>query len=93
MEPKDMKVGDAVIYTDRFGKDANALIVTAWAKGNCAVNLVHVSLDETKTDNAGYGRQIERQSSVVHKSSQGAHGNYWRRVDEEANPFTPPASS
>lgn len=92
MADQDMKVGDSIIFTDRFGKDANALIVTAWGKGNAALNLVHVSLDESKTDNAGYGRQIERQSSVVHKSSQGAHGNYWRRLDEEPNPFTPPTS-
>jgi hypothetical protein len=39
------------------------------------INLVYVSTDEQKTDN--YGRQIERRSSVVHKSNQGAPGYYW----------------
>jgi hypothetical protein len=29
-----------------------------------------------------YGRQIERQTSIVHQSNQPAHGNYWRAVDD-----------
>lgn len=46
-----------------------------------AVNLLIVSTDEQKRDQ--YGRQIERSSSIVHRSSQGAHGNYWMWPDEE----------
>jgi len=47
-----------------------------------AVNLAFTSGDESRSDNAGYGRQIERRSSCVHMRNQSAHGNYWRRIDE-----------
>lgn len=47
------------------------------------VNLVFTSGDDNRTDNAGAGRQIERASSVVHMRMQSAHGNYWRRLDEQ----------
>jgi hypothetical protein len=40
-----------------------------------SINLVYVTGDEAKTD--PYGRQIERATSVVHKSGQSAHGRYW----------------
>jgi hypothetical protein len=43
-------------------------------------NLVWVSGDEKRKDS--YGRQIVRESSVVHKGSQPAHGNYWLWPDE-----------
>ena len=36
--------------------------------------------DEKKTDT--YGRQIERMTSVIHKSRQPAHGNYYIWPDE-----------
>lgn len=38
-------------------------------------NLVWVSTDVKRTDQ--YGQQLIRESSVVHKGSQPAHGNYW----------------
>lgn len=45
-------------------------------------NLVYVTTDSMKRDD--YGRQIERQSSVCHKSSMGGcHGRYWIRPDEK----------
>lgn len=43
-------------------------------------NLVWISGDEKRTDS--YGRQLIRESSVVHKGSQPAHGNYWVWPDE-----------
>jgi hypothetical protein len=43
-------------------------------------NLVWISGDEQRTDS--YGRQLIRESSVVHKGSQPAHGNYWVWPDE-----------
>lgn len=39
------------------------------------MNLVFVTGDDSKTD--PYGLQIERESSVVHRNDQGAHGNFW----------------
>lgn len=43
-------------------------------------NLVWVSGDAKRTDS--YGQQLIRESSVVHKGSQPAHGNYWLWPDE-----------
>jgi len=50
------------------------------AAGDPGCNLVYVSGDTAKTD--PYGRQLERATSVVHKSKQPAHGNYWCWPDE-----------
>jgi len=87
-----MKVGDLVVYHDPTGKAFNALLTAAYAgTENPTSNLVYVSGDEAETD--PYGRQIKRESSVSHKSNNQAHGRYWRRVDEEPNPYVPPTST
>jgi hypothetical protein len=81
----------SVVYVDPHGVEHTAL-VTIWWTGNREVsayrsengepgcNLLWVSDDDTKTD--PYGRQIERATSVVHKTKQAAHGNYWCWPDE-----------
>ena len=46
-----------------------------------SINVVIVVDDAAMRDN--YGRQIERHTSVVHASSQPAHGFYWRLLTEE----------
>jgi len=43
-------------------------------------NLVWVSGDVKRKDT--YGQQLIRESSVVHRASQPAHGNYWCWPDE-----------
>lgn len=94
---KHPQVGDGVVYHDSKGKAHNALITCYFGDGagnkseyiGCA-NLVRVSSDESRKD--GYGRQTERQTSLVHKSSMPAHGNYWRWPDEEPNPYSEPTS-
>lgn len=48
--------------------------------GEPGCNLVYVDGDRTKND--PYGRQISRETSVVHKSKQPAHGNFWCWPDE-----------
>lgn len=40
-----------------------------------SINVVFVSDDESQRD--PYGRQIVRNTSVVHQSNQSAHGMYW----------------
>jgi len=71
-----MQIGDAVTYVDPVGRSRPALLTAVHgADETPSVNLVFVSDDETKGD--PYGRQIERETSVVHQSHQGAHGNYW----------------
>ena len=82
---QSVKIGDGVTFYNEFGKPRQALVTAVHGEvvysGNGdliqvpCVNLVFVSDDEARHDN--YGRQIERTSSVVHKSSQPAHGMYW----------------
>lgn len=80
------KVGDPVIYHDPVGKPSNALITAVWSD-NC-VNVVLVSDDENRTDS--FGRQIERKTSLSHKSVMPVHGNYFRDQNEEPNPIVQP---
>lgn len=93
MIEKELKVRDAVEFVDTLGQSHKALITAVHGQyghscgtikgadgkpvdaGQPSVNLLWVVDDDTKTD--GHGRQIERASSVVHRGSQGAHGNFW----------------
>lgn len=72
-----MKIGDSIIFVDENSHPHAALItiIHGPADENPAINLVYVSGDETKSD--PYGRQIERKTSVVHQSKQGANGMFW----------------
>jgi len=81
MEPRMLQVRDHVVFVDAVGKRHEALLTEVWGEAApCSVNLVYVSGDPSKTD--PYGRQIERETSVVHKSYQSAHGMYWAFADE-----------
>lgn len=74
-----MEIGDTVVFTDPTGRDFNALL-TAVHGGNVespSVNLVYVSDDAGEYDQ--YGRQIKRNTSVVHETNQAAHGMKWRK--------------
>lgn len=46
-----------------------------------SINVVFVDADEDKRD--PYGRQIDRDTSVNHRSVQQAPGNFWYWPDEE----------
>ena len=80
---KQLKAGDHIIYVDPKGVRRDALCNIVWGAveayksdaGEPGCNLVFITNDETRTDT--YGAQIERATSVVHKSKQPAHGNYW----------------
>jgi len=85
------EVGSPVVYVDPRGVAHDALVTVWWtgnrpipeyvsATGEPGCNLVFVSDDETRTDQ--YGRQIDRNTSVVHQSKQPAHGCFWRWPDE-----------
>lgn len=75
-------IGTQVEFVDPTGNSHDALVTAVWGitvnpnTTKPSVNLVYVSNDETKTDQ--YGRQIERNTSVVHESNQYAHGMFWR---------------
>lgn len=98
MERKQPHVGDHVIYTNEVGVDRNAVVIAVWGDvaeqgsspygGMPGLNVVMASADPDCTDI--YGRQIERETSVVHKTDQPAHGCYWRWPGEERNPIQEP---
>lgn len=86
-QKRKQRAGDVVVFVDSIGKQHNA-VVTAWWSETCC-NVVFVSGDESKRDD--YGRQLERSTSVMHKSSPGtAHGYYWMWPGDEPNPYNPP---
>ena len=67
----------------KFATEASTVLVPVAGWIPC-VNLLWVSSDPKRQDS--YGRQTERESSVVHATSSGVHGAYWRFDDEEPNP-------
>ncbi len=91
-EQERYKYGAPIVYVDSHGVKHDAL-VTTWHGVDYyraqaptmepGVNLAYVSQDTSRTDS--YGRQIERQTSVCHKSVQPAHGNYWLWPEEVSN--------
>ena len=80
------EIGQRVVYVDKYGKPRDALVTQWWHQSkevpdsDASVNLVFISSDVQKDDT--YGRQLERETSVVHKSNQSAHGFYWCWPDE-----------
>ena len=93
-------VGNVVIFCDPHGKDHNAIVTAVWctefakntteANNPVGLNLVMASDDASAQDQ--YGRQVHRETSISHASTQRAHGFYWRFPDEKPNPHTPPVS-
>jgi hypothetical protein len=80
-----------VVYVDPKGEHHAALVTRWWVfpneiptyrseTGEPGCNVVYVTSDITKVDQ--YGLQLERSTSVVHKSKQPAPGNYWMWPDE-----------
>lgn len=74
--------GDVVTYVDRVGRRQPALVtnvfdhVTADGIGPYpTVNLVLILQDANREDS--YGRQIEHETSIVHKTNTTAPGFYW----------------
>lgn len=72
-----LQLGDVVVYVDTLRKKHNALVTAIHGdpEDNPSINLLIVSTDVNKDDQ--YGRQIERQSSIVHSSSQSAAAQCW----------------
>ena len=83
---RTVSVGQQVVYHDASGNPHNAPVTAVWSP-KC-INVVFVSSDTTKQDT--YGRQIERSTSLSHKTVMNVHGFYWRFEDEESNPYIAP---
>lgn len=79
MEAAGLEIGSPVTYVDQYGNEHPALITANWGGDNPtpSLNLVYISTDEKESDS--YGRQIKRETSVVHESNQSAHGRYWTK--------------
>jgi hypothetical protein len=87
MERKFVNVGDHIIFTDTHRKEHSALVVEVWDGGAeqrmdslPSLNLLYVVDDETRMDQ--YGRQIERESSVVHREMNSAGANCYHLSSE-----------
>lgn len=88
MQRHEVKIGNHVIFTDSHRRQHSALLTAVWGgppesaipENPPAVNLVYVVDDETRDD--PYGRQIERETSVVHRMFNSAGGNCWHLPDE-----------
>jgi hypothetical protein len=81
-----VETGSVVVFVDSERKEYEALVTAVWDCGlpegqMPSINLLYVSDDESREDE--WGRQIIRESSVVHTSNNSAPGNYWRLVDEK----------
>ncbi|MGO9378909.1 MAG: hypothetical protein ACLPN1_18790 [Dissulfurispiraceae bacterium] len=76
-------LGSVVIYHDPSGTAHDALVTTV--HNARMVNLVIVSKDDSKTD--GYGRELERATSVPHRSMTQDYSYCFRFTDEETNPY------
>lgn len=90
-ELRQPKIGDHVIFFDQFGMPHDALLTAVWGDVGVrkytvneqpvvedfypSVNVLLISPDERREDS--YGRQIERQTSVVHSNDQSAWGNFY----------------
>jgi hypothetical protein len=76
-----VEIGQVVTYVDPKRVEHDALVTQVWGPTSDpanppGINLVIVSKDDTKGD--PYGRQIQRETSVVHERSNPAPGNFWR---------------
>ncbi|HWA29085.1 MAG TPA: hypothetical protein VG734_25775 [Lacunisphaera sp.] len=76
---RELKTGDSIVYIDSQRNSHQALVTKVWGcmggGGQPGCNLVYVTADETKTD--PYGQQIERNTSVCHRSVNPAGANCW----------------
>jgi hypothetical protein len=85
---RQYEVGQHVKYIDEYRKAHDALILIWWhateqyksPSGEPGCNLVLVDPDPQKDDS--YGRQIKRETSLVHLSSNPGGGNCWAWPDE-----------
>ena len=82
-------VGGSVVFVDSVGKQFPALVTAIWGKPEDVpcINVVFISGDDTRQDS--YGRQVERSTSVVHRSKQPAHGFYYMFAGDTPNPVAP----
>lgn len=71
-----VEIGDSITYVDEYAIPHRGLVTNVFGTTPVsAINLIYVSHDTNEIDQ--YGRQIKRETSVVPKTQQTAHGRYW----------------
>lgn len=97
-----LEIGSHIIFTDENFVDHHALVTAIWTGSHAyaedgfvprgdenmkmtSVNLVFVAGDKNRDDQ--YGRQIDRNTSILYKDGQGAGGFCWRFPDESKPPM------
>lgn len=72
-----VEIGGHVVWVDPMGVPHDALVTAIWGgrDQNPSINVVVVNRDDGQTDS--YGQKIQRETSVVHRVNQGAHGRFW----------------
>jgi len=87
-----INIGQPVYYVDEFNKAHHAIVIQVWHNqlhytggdidhDKPGVNLVRIN---PKTDmDDQYGRQLLRETSIVHKKYQPANGRYWMYLEEK----------
>ncbi len=77
-----IRKGGHVIWVDPVGQPHDALVTAIWGdpEGTPSSNVVVVNLEDGQTDS--YGQKIQRETSVVHKANQSAHGRFWHLPGE-----------
>jgi hypothetical protein len=84
------QICDIVTYRDSQGEEHNAFVTAVHGDGETpAINVAYVSSDEKKHD--GYGRVVQRATSILHASMRSVTGICWRRVGEEMPEMPEPA--
>lgn len=79
MTDQSPEVGDHVVFTDDRGRDHDALVTAVHGGTPPSINVVIAHPDPEHDD--PYGRQIKRETSIVHQDNQAAYGQYWRHPD------------
>lgn len=86
-----LEVSKPVVFVDGTGKQHSALVTCVFGdpgKSVPCINIVLVDDDANRQDS--YGRQIRRETSVVHRSSQAGHGYYYMMPGDIPNPIVQP---
>jgi len=80
---RELEIGSVVLFVDNRYQVHEALVTAIHGnpKEKPCINLVYVTKDDSRQD--GYGRQIDRETSVVHISNNSAGGYCWQFGDEE----------
>ena len=86
-----INIGQPVYYVDEFNVLHHAIVIQVWNQQvhytdgkqdikRPGINLVRVNPDQNMDDQ--YGRQLLRETSVVHRDYQPAKGRYWMHPEE-----------